>query len=438
MKTSSTQRLSRLLCRPARWTVALLACATLSHASDWPQYRGPNLDGTSPEKLALKTWPATGLRTVWKAPTTLGFSSFTVSGGKAYTIVGRDISGALQEVCIALDAANGKELWARPMGIAKYEGGGNSGTESNKGGDGPRSTPTVDGNRVYVLSGNLLLGCLDAKTGQAVWSHDLMKEFAGRNISWKNAASPVIDGNLVFVAGGGPGESLLAFDKTSGKLVWKGEDDKMTHSTPVASSILGTRQIIFFTQNGLVSVAPLTGKVLWRYAFPFKVSTAISPVVSGDIVYCSAGYGVGAGACKIVKVGETFTATELWRKPNELANHWSTPIVKDGYLYGMFQFKEYGTGPVKCVELATGKIMWQQPGFGPGNVILADGNLLALSDAGELVLIKATPQAYQEVSRAKILDGKCWSTPVLSNGRVYARSTTEGVCVDLTGTMASR
>lgn len=422
------------------WTLglaSLLACTVATHAADWQQYRGPNGDGSSPEKLVAKTWPATGPKTLWKRPLTDGFSSFAVKGGKAFTIVGQVVDGAKQEVVAGINAANGQALWATPLGIAKYEGGGDSGTPDNKGGDGPRSTPTVDGNNVYAISCDLQLVCLDAATGKRKWAHDVMKEYAGVNITWKNAASPVIDGNLVFMAGGGPGQALLAFDKETGKNVWKAQDDKMTHATPIVRDILGVRQVIFFTQKGLVSCEPKTGSVLWRFDFPFKVSTAISPVVEKDIVYVSAGYGVGAGACKLTKTGSTFEAKELWRTPNQLPNHWSTPVVKDGYLYGMFQFKDYGKGPLKCVELATGKEMWSQNGFGPGNVLLVDNHILVLGDAGQLVLVEATPKAYNEVSRAKVISGKCWSTPALSDGKVYLRSTTEGVCVDIGAKVAS-
>ncbi len=230
---------------------------------------------------------------------------------------------------------------------------------------------------------------------------------------------------------------MLAFDKETGKTVWKTQEDKMTHSTPIVRDIMGVRQVIFFTQKGLVSCEPKTGSILWRFDFPFKVSTAISPVVEKDIVYVSAGYGVGAGACKLTKTGSTFEAKELWRTPNQLPNHWSTPVVKDGYLYGMFQFKDYGKGPLKCVELATGKEMWSQNGFGPGNVLLVDNHIMVLGDAGQLVLVEATPKAYNEVSRAKVISGKCWSTPALSDGKVYLRSTTEGVCVDIGAKVAS-
>jgi outer membrane protein assembly factor BamB len=411
---------------------------TLSlNAADWPQYRGPNSDGTTEDSISKK-WPSTGPKTVWKAPTLDGFSSLAVGSGRLFTLVGRNIEGTYQEVCIGLDANTGKEIWAQPMTPVKFDGSGNSGVEDNKGGEGPRSTPTIDGDKVYVLGAKLLLKCFEAKTGKVVWTRDLIKENAGRNISWENAASPLIEGNLVFVAGGGEGQSLLGINKTTGQVVWKGESDKMTHATPVAATILGTRQIIFFTQSGLVSVVPDSGKVLWRHNFKYSVSTAASPVVGGDIVYCAAGYGVGASAARISKDGGQFRATELWRTTGNkpVANHWSTPVYKDGYLYGMFSFKEYGVGPMKCVELATGQVKWEKPNFGSGQVILAGGTVVALSDRGEVVLVEANPTAYTELARADVLDGKCWSTPAVSNGRLYARSTKEAVCLDISSKTA--
>lgn len=404
------------------------------HAVDWPQYRGPSGDGRSPEKLVL---PMGGVapKQVWKTPSEGGFSSFAVAGGRAFTLSLKDAEGAKQESIVALDAKTGKELWFAPLNFPKYDGGGDSGTNENKGGDGPRSTPTTDGTTVFTNSSQLAVRAFDAATGKMVWTRDLLKDHAGRNIQWQNAASPLLEGGLLYVAGGGAGESLLALNPKDGAVVWKAFDEKMTHATPVATTIFGQRQIIFFLQSGLLAVEPKTGKELWRYPFEYKVSTAASAVVAGDIVYCSAGYGVGAGAVKITSEAGAWKATEIYRmrgnKP--LANHWSTPVVKDGYLYGMFQFKEYGSGPVKCVDIKTGEVKWEKPGFGPGQVMLAGDKVLALSDAGELVVIAADPAGYKEVARAKILDGKCWTTPILSNGQVFARSTKEAVCVDVSG-----
>jgi outer membrane protein assembly factor BamB len=216
-------------------------------------------------------------------------------------------------------------------------------------------------------------------------------------------------------------------------VVWKAQDERITHATPVVAKILGMPQVIFFMQSGLVAVHPRTGALLWRFPFRYQTSTASSPVVAGDIVYCSAGYGVGGAACKLTKSDGRFIATQMWKiaGDKQVANHWSTPVCKDGYLYGMFSFKKYGAGPLKCVELATGQIKWEQPGFGAGQVILVDGHVLALTDDGQLVVVEATPDAYKEISRAKVVQGKCWSTPTLSNGRIYARSTREGVCLDV-------
>jgi outer membrane protein assembly factor BamB len=403
--------------------------ATISHAADWPQYRGSTGDGVCAETLH---WKTDGLKAIWKVPSEGGFSSLAIADGRAFTLSLKEIDGASQEVLVAHNAASGAELWSVPLQVAKYDGGGNDGTPTNKGGDGPRSTPTIVGKNVIVLTSQLSLRSFDAATGKEVWTIDLKAQHAGRNIQWQNAASPLLEGGLIYVAGGGQGESVMAVNPADGSIVWKAFDEKMTHATPVAATILGQRQVIFFLQSGLLAVEPKTGKELWRYAFPYKVSTAASPVVGGDIVYCSAGYGVGAGAVKLTKEGDAFKATEIFRVPGNqpLANHWSTPVVKDGFLYGMFQFKEYGKGPVKCVELATGQVKWTKEGFGPGHVILMGNEVVALSDAGEIVRFAADSNEYKELGRQKVVEGKCWSTPTVSGGRLFVRSTKEAACLE--------
>jgi outer membrane protein assembly factor BamB len=419
-------------------------CAALSlvtgsvNAADWTAYRGPTHDGKSSESIS-SPWSSEGLKVVWKVPSEAGFSSFVAAKGQCFTEELRDVDGVQQEALVARNAEDGKEQWVKGLGTMKINDGGESGTPDNKGGDGPRSTPAVDGGRVYTFSQKLVVQCFDAKTGAEVWKRDLIKQNAGRNIGWQNAQSPVIDGNLVLVAGGGAGESVLGLDKKTGEVVWKAFDEKITHATCVPTTILGKHQVVFFLQSGLLSIDPTTGTELWRYPFDYSVSTASSPVIAGDIVYCSAGYGVGAGAAKISKEGDAWKATQIYRiKGKPLANHWSTPVVKDGYLYGMFQFKEYGTGPIKCVELATGKIMWEKSGFGPGQVILVGKNVLALADDGNLVLFEAIPESYHELAKSDVLDGKCWGTPILSNGHIFARSTKEAVCLDVSAKHASR
>ncbi len=396
-----------------------------SFAEDWPHYRGLHFDGTSPESLS--PWDSEALSPIWKIETNLGFSSFVVGGGKVLTLVQQDIDGNPMEVCLALDEASGEKLWETPLWLAgKYDKGGAAGEGGNDGGDGPRSTPAIDGDKVYLIDAHLRVYCLSLEDGEQIWKHDIMRKNDGRNIKWQNAASPVIDGDLLFAAGGGNGESLIALNKETGDVVWSVEDDMMTHATPVLAELHGTRQVIFFTQEGLVALTPQEGKVLWRYAFPFKVSTAASPVVWEDIVYCSAGYGVGAGAVQVSKDGDAFTAKEIWRTENDNINHWSTPVVKDGYLYGMFSFKEYGKGPLACVDIRSGNQLWAEEGYGPGNVILVQDKLLALTDSGELVLVEANSKGYKELARKDLLEGKCWSTPALADGVVYIRSTKEG------------
>ncbi len=409
--------------------ISLTAFSAAGVAEDWPQYRGRNTDGTTPEAVGKQDW--SGLKPVWKVATPGGFSSFAVGGGRAYTLVEREVDGNRMEVCVALDANNGSEIWTQPLWFAKYDGGGDAGATGNKGGDGPRSTPTIDGDKVYVLDSRITLHCLNASNGQPVWKKEVETEFGGRNIKWQNAASPMLDGDRIFVAGGGAGQSLLAFNKGDGAVAWKVGDEKMTHATPVAVNLHGERQVIFFTQSGLVGVRTSDGVERWRHPFPFNVSTAASPVVWEDVVYCSAGYGVGGGAVRVSKEGDAYKTEELWRKENDIINHWSTPVVKDGYLYGLFSFKEYGTGPLACVDIQTGEMKWKEGGFGPGHVIMAGGQLIASGDQGQVVLVNPSPEAYEEVTRIDVLSGKSWSTPVLSNGRIYARSVEEAVCLDV-------
>lgn len=402
----------------------------LAGAQSWPQYRGPNGDGKLAAPSSAIQWSGGQPKERWKTTTALGFSSFSVADGRAITLVAaEDDSGEVLQTCVALNAETGQRLWSYSLNKSDYgRGGGGAGARGNKGGDGPRSTPTIDGDRVYVYDAQLLLVCLKADSGELVWKVDLLKEHGGRNIKWSNALSPVVDGDRVYVAGGGAGESMLAFNKMTGDVIWKTGDEMMTHATPVVREIQGKRQVIFFMQSGLIALDPTDGAELWRTPFEYRTSSAASPVTSGNLVYCSAGYGVGAG---LFEIGESMEVKEVWRKPNRLINHWSTPVLHDGHLYGLFSFKRYGTGPLQCVELATGKVKWEKRGFGPGNCILVGQKLVVLSDAGELVLVKAAPEAYQELARAKVLKGKCWSTPAYSDGKIFIRSTLEGACLEV-------
>ena len=422
-------------CGAVLWPVAGCALATLC-AGDWPQYRGPNHDGVSTEMIRTN-WSEQAPREVWRIPLDPALSSFAISGGRAFTLARRPGNGQDQEYCIALNADTGVELWASlPLGVASYPNGG-VGPD-----DGPRSTPSVDGDLVYVLSSYLRLVCLGATNGALVWSKDLVAEYGSTVVNWQSAASPLIDGDLVFVIGNAPGKSLFAFHKSDGKEAWKGQDDIMTQASPVAATIAGVRQVIFFAQSGLVSVAPDSGSVFWRYPFRFSVATAASPVVGNDIVYCSAAYGVGAGAVRITGSGSQLATNEVWRTQFDLMNHWATPVYSDGYLYGIYGQAETAAS-MRCIGLATGHEQWRQPIAGMGGVLFTSGLVLALIEDGYLLLVKPDPMGYSETARYRALDGfhssnpalavKCWNVPAISNGRIYARSTTEAVCLDVAG-----
>jgi outer membrane protein assembly factor BamB len=403
--------------------LALLLLVSLTLAADWPQYRGPNHDAISPETGISKIWPAGGPKVIWKIPVGESFGSIAVVGKRAYLMVERNGN----EVCLCLDTDNGKEIWHRDIDKTIFE---------NQGGNGPRTTPSVVGERVYVLGTYLKLNCLSTTDGQVLWTHDLMKEFNGQISNsikkWGNAASPLVDGNAVYVAGGGPGESILAFEKLNGGLLWKSENEKITHATPVPATLGGVRQIIFFLESGLLSKAADTGQVLWRYKFPFNISTAASPVLAGDVVFCSAGYGVGGAAVRITKDGNQFKATEVWKiSGDDVANHWSTPVHYDGHLYGIFGFRPNYV--LKCIDLKDGKENWKGPEVGTGGLIVVDGMLLVQGARGELILAEAKPDGYKEIARAQPLTGKSWTMATLSNGRIYARSSTHAICLDVSG-----
>jgi outer membrane protein assembly factor BamB len=392
----------------------LLALTVPVLAADWPHYRGVNHDGKSPEKIA-KTWPTEGPKTVWKVPMGEGFSAVSVVGDRAYCFA----SVEEQETVIAMESGTGKQLWAVPIDKKIYD---------RQGGNGPRSTPAIDGGLVYILGTYGKLAALNAADGKIVWQHDLNAEFGGKTIQWGYAASPVIEGDVVLVCAGGEGQSLLGFNKKTGAVIWKGQSDGMTHATPTPATLFGTRQVIFRTDRGLVSVVPTSGDVLWRYGFPHSVSSAASPIVGDDMVYVSSAYGVGAGAAKIGKDGDKWTVTELWTDKG-LQNHWTTPVYKDGHLYGLYKRPVDG---LRCIEMATGKEKWTKGGFAwEGATILVDGDVLVQNNRGEMVLVKATPDKYEELARAQPLGGQTWTMATVANGRIFGRSMTEAVCLDV-------
>ena len=398
---------------------------------EWPQYHGPFGDKSTGPNIISGNQLSSSSRVIWKRPTPLGFSSFVTQYNCAFTLIAEeDEDGLLREVCIALDLASGKRIWKTNLGMATYgHAGGNAGTRNNSGGDGPRSTPSVKNGRVFVYDSSMVLNCLSAKSGKRIWEIDIIDDHDGENIMWKNASSPLLVDDLVIVGGGGKNQSLIAFNQKTGKIIWKTGTEILTHATPVLAKIHGVDQVIFLCRSGLISLEPKNGKQLWTQEFPFKVSTASSPVVAEDYVFCSAGYGVGAGVFKILFDGRKWKSDPVWRKRNELMNHWSTPLYFEGNLYGIFGFKEYGKAPLHCVDLKTGEIRWSKKGFGPGNLIRSGKTLWVLSDDGEIVAVSAIPNGYSEMGRSKVLSGKCWTTPSISENILLVRSTKEAAAL---------
>ena len=339
---------------------------------------------------------------VWLVQLTNCLGSFAVSGGYAFTQTRRSIGGLSKEICVALSVTNGQELWATTVDDASYPQGG-VGDD-----DGPRSTATVDAGSVFVLTSYLKLFRLDAVSGAVIWQKDLRALYGGNVIGYQNAASPLLENGLIFVNANCANSNLMALSAVDGTLVWRSQNEPMTHSTPVLASIQGVRQVIFASQKGLVSLDPGSGALLWRFSYPFTYSTSIgcSPVVYQDLVYvCGAQiYGMGSVVASVVFTNGLWTATQLWANTgitSTLSSHWMTPICYQGFLYGQFGVQSFDsvTAQLKCVEMRTGVVKWSASNFGRGAVLLARDRLVALTERGQLVLVNPNTNAYTELGR---------------------------------------
>ncbi|MFP5284979.1 MAG: PQQ-binding-like beta-propeller repeat protein, partial [Thermoanaerobaculia bacterium] len=308
-------------------------------AADWPQFRGPNRDGVSRETGLLKSWPAGGPKVLWKAPIGEGYSHIAVSNGRLYTLYGQGD----QEFAVAMDTATGKAVWRTPIDRMYRSDMGN----------GPRSTPTVEGGMVYALSASGRLVALNAKDGRKVWERDLPKELGGRMPGWGASTSPLVEGNLLLVDLGGS-RSLAAFDKKTGKVVWTSQSDVAGYSAPIAITVGGVRQAIFFTGTSVVAVSPRDGKLLWRVPWrtDWDINAATPLFVPPDKVFVSSGYGVG-GAVYQIKVGDgKVRAEEVW-KSRGMKNQFSSSVLHNGVIYG------FDDATFKAVDAATGKERWK-------------------------------------------------------------------------------
>lgn len=404
--------------------------ALSSDAAEWTQYRGPNHNGTSGDRIN-KQWSGSVTNPVWVTRLTNGLTSLTVSKGRVFTQVVRNIGGN-KDVCLALSATNGAQLWATVVDNASYPNGGVGFAD-----DGPRSTPTVYGDSIYVLSSYHKLYRLNATNGAVLWQTNLLVGFGGSVIAWQSAASPVIEDGLVFVNANCGTSTLMAFNTTNGALVWRSQNEGMTHSTPTLATIHGVRQVLFATQSGLVSLNPQTGALIWKFAYPFVYTTSIaaSPVVHDDMVFLSAYYGMGGFAARIVQSGAQQTAAQLWYD-SSLENHWASPVCYQGAVFGQFT-PDSPNAELRCLDLASGETRWAMAGFGRGSCMLVGTNLLAITERGQLVLAEANTNAYVELARFQAIpnyaadNNKCWNALSLSDGQVYVRSTAYAAHYDL-------
>lgn len=383
----------------------LLPVVLLSPAlAQWNQWLGPNRDGKSPETGLLREWPDGGPDRVWQIESLgAGYSSLAVAEGRIFT---QGLKNGKQ-VLMALDTRTGETVWETAHG-RKY---------SNGRGDGPRGTPTVDGNRVYALGGDGNLICADTATGAGIWQKHLLKAYGGRNIRWGISESPLVDGDRVIVNAGGRGASIVALNKDTGAEIWKTQSDEAGYSSAVAVEIGGVRHYIVFTGEAAVGVLAENGELLWRYD-PVSNSTAniATPVVRDNYVFLSSSYGTGCALLRLERTGGSISASEVYFN-RDMRNHYSSSILIDGFLYG------FSSRILTAMNFETGEVAWRDRAVGKGQIIYADGRLYILGEDRAVALVEPDPAAYREVSRFEIGAGDypTWTLPVITDGRLYLR-----------------
>jgi outer membrane protein assembly factor BamB len=399
----------------------LMAALFTAQAGDWPQWRGLHRDGISSETGLLKQWPAEGPPLVWKASGIGGgYSTPSVAAGRIYGAGYKEGD----EIVWALDAATGKELWRTKVSAA-FKGMGYP--------DGPRATPTVDGDLIYTIGGGGNLVCLAAATGREVWRKELKADFGGRMMSgWGYSESALVDGDKLLCTPGGPKGAIVALNKKTGTLLWRtGElTDPAAYASLLPVEIDGVRQYVQLTGESVAGVST-SGKLLWHAARKGKTAVIPTPIYHDHQVFVTSGYGIGCHLFKVGKSGDTFTAEQVYAS-GDLENHHGGVVRVGEYLYG-----HSGKGGWTCLEMKTGKVMWQKEGVGKGSVSFADGQLYCRSESarrGTIALVAATPEGYQERSRFEQpnLSGKnTWPHPVIANGRLLIRDQDVLLCYDV-------
>jgi outer membrane protein assembly factor BamB len=394
-------RSMRLLLMATVVSLCVAAQVMAQANANWPQWRGPNRDGISKETGLLKQWPAEGPPLVWKATGAgRGYSSFSIANGKLYTL---GLRGD-REFVVAFDVATGKEAWATPHGSAFH----------NDRGDGPRGTPTVDGDRVYALGGNGDLSALDAKTGKLVWTKNVLEAFGGSNITWGISESPLVLGNKVLVNAGGQGASIVALNKSDGSVIWKSQSDEAGYSSAVPLELNGITEVVFFTARRAIGLDAKDGRLLWEYSKPSNnTANVATPIVRANRVFISSDYGTGGG---VVEIKPDNKAQEIWFS-KDMRNHHSSSVLIGDYLYG------FSASILTAIKFDTGEMAWRDRSVGKGSLVFADGNLYLFSENGVVGLAEATPAGYKEKGRFRIQQGSLptWTHPVVAGGRLYLR-----------------
>ena len=400
--------------RWSRMAAALAAVAALSPtvlgqapAADWPQWRGVDRAGISKETGLLKSWPTAGPSAVWSASGLGGgYGSVSVSGDRVF------VQGATgrESVVSSINRADGKVVWTKVIGARG----------DNDRGDGPRSTPTVDGDRVYVLTETGDLVCLRVADGTRVWQRNILRDFRASNINWLISESPLIDGDRVIVTPGGSDGGMVALDKLTGKTIWASMDlnEEAGYASPIVADVHGVRTYMTLTSTAGVGVRASDGKLMWRYTGAAnRTANITTPVYANNQVFFSSAYGTGGALVGLRVADGGIRAQEIYFT-RDMQNHHGGIVLVDGYLYG------YNNAVLTCLEWATGKMMWRDRSVGKGAVSFADGHLYILSENNVVGLVEATPAAYREKGRFTIRDQglPSWAHPAIAGGRLYIRN----------------
>ena len=379
---------------------------------NWSQWLGNGRDGISRQDTWSPKWPESGLPVLWKQQIGIGFSSVSIVNGQLYTM--GHIDGTEYVWCFS--AGNGKKVWSHayesPLVDNLYEGG-------------PGSTPTVDKDRLYTLGKGGQMHCLKRHTGEVIWVKQLQEEFGVDLPEWGFNTSIFVHGNMLLVQGGRVG----AFDKTTGRKIWQTERHKPGYGSATVFSHQGKELVATLDCDGLRIVQASDGVQIDFVEWPSPYRTnATTPIVRGDLIYISSGYNKGCGLFQL-KDGKL---NKIYAN-KEMRNHFNNSILLGDYLYGFDGDTHLGRAvSLTCTELATGKVMWKQRGYGCGSLIAANNHLVVLSETGNLALVAASPKGFEEVARSELLTGRCWSIPVIVSNRVYARNAAgDLVCAQL-------